>query len=179
MHVTRLQTEILKISHFTDESVGLLLVGRGTHGIFGNKCMLSLPFSLLIIQHWNETFYLNIEKQYRGSASNCKIITEIICFYCPSQTPAFFFTEKYLNLSYRAGPSLLIFHPRGWKCPCCIWWLWSRWHFGSRRNLHACQLSCIQLLEDKKIYIYSCNIPKERSCKCTFFSFSLHWCFFS
>lgn len=120
-----------------------------------------------------EFFYLNIEELYHGSTSNCKTITETICFCCPSQTPAFFFTEKYLNLSYRAGPSLLIFHPSGWKCPCCIWWLWSRWHFGSRRNLHACQLSCIQLLEDKKIYIYSCNIPKERSCKCTFAFFFL------
>lgn len=37
MRVTRLQTEILKISHFTDESVVLPVVGRGTPGIFGNK----------------------------------------------------------------------------------------------------------------------------------------------
>lgn len=170
MCVTRLQTEILKISHFTDESVVLPVVGRGTPGIFGNKkWMHSLPFSILIIHRWNGTFYLNIEELQRGSTSNCKTITETIWFHCPSQTPTLFFTEKYLNLSYRAGPSLLIFHPSGWKCPCRIWWLWSRWHFGSRRNLHACQLSCIQLLEDKKIYIYSCNTPIKRSCKCIFF----------
>lgn len=37
MHITRLQTEILKISHFTDESVVLHVVGRGTPGIFGSK----------------------------------------------------------------------------------------------------------------------------------------------
>lgn len=79
MRVTRLQTEILKISHFTDESVVLPLVGRGTPGIFGNKkCMLSLPFSILIIQHRNGTFYLNIEELRCGSTSKCKTITEII-----------------------------------------------------------------------------------------------------
>lgn len=37
MHITRIQTEILKISHFTDESVVLPVVGRGTPDIFGSK----------------------------------------------------------------------------------------------------------------------------------------------
>lgn len=35
--------------------------------------------------------------------------------------------------------------------------------------MHACQLSCIQLLEDKKIYIYSCNIPKKEAVNVLFF----------
>lgn len=37
MCVNTLQTENLKLSHFTDDSVVLPLVGRGMPGIFGNK----------------------------------------------------------------------------------------------------------------------------------------------
>lgn len=55
--------------------------------------------------------------------------------------------KKYLSLSDRAGPSLFIFHPSRWEWPCCICWLRGRGHLGSRRNLHAGQLSCIELLQ--------------------------------
>jgi len=46
MHITKLQTGILNISHFTDESVVLSVVGRGTPDIFGTRSEYFLILSL-------------------------------------------------------------------------------------------------------------------------------------
>lgn len=66
------------------------------------------------------------------------------------QTVSTILQSKYLNLSYRAGPSLFIFYPSRWHCPCCVWWLWSWRHLCSRWHLHAGQLSCIELLQNRE-----------------------------
>lgn len=69
--------------------------------------------------------------------------------------------SKYLNLSYRAGPSLFIFYPSRWDCPRGVWWLWSRRHLCSRWHLHAGQLSGIELLQNREdkhyLFKYSWN----------------------